>query len=237
MDVTKGGSASGVDELLNGLTALIAKAKGEAPPEEDVAKAASKKAAMDGYASKLKACGMDAAGVKMAMEAFKGFEFDVGPGGQAPLQKGKETDMENTAKSLSEEQLIAKTLEGVLAGIQKAKTFTPTRQAAMKSAMETLKGLLEDLESGAENKGNIPSAEEMAGQGSAPKDGKIGSGLQDIRQNAPVMKALEQLVEVTKGLASSLEEVKKTRAAPTNVAADGGADAKVVKKSMWSGVL
>jgi DNA repair exonuclease SbcCD ATPase subunit len=112
--------------------------------------------------------------------------------------------------------------------VQKAKTFTPKRQQALKQAIEKLSQL----------------AQELSNPGQAPSDSKFGdSGVkkEDIEKSIgtyfnPIKESLEKVLEVTKSLAERVEKIEKIKPDSKSIG-DDQTDSKVKKDTnIWSGL-
>lgn len=249
--------------LMTELEALVSKAKkaeGAGPTEQHdepdgdedegddaekkakkVAKAEKKAKKFEAFKANMEKAGFKPEDLKKALDAAREmFEVTPGPGAQPPLAKAKKEFHEEGSETIS------KTVAGVLESIAKAKTFTPSRIGAIKDAITKLGGLLEELEDLPDGgrKGKIPGSQEIdekggleplpKGQGNVPP-----SGMQDIKEANPVMKALADLVEVTKSLATRMETVEKTRLPSTGGEAEvtDTVEARKGKASLFRGVV
>jgi hypothetical protein len=201
-------------------TTTTTKAEGEGetePAEEDAAKAKKTFDPRAMFGKQLKAAGVTGDAFTKAMANFdKAFKpFQPGASTQPPVQKDA-TGGEETPDA--EEQAI-----------QKAKRFTPAREAQFKSALETLTKLLSDMQ-------QIPTG----GSPSTTTPSGTSFGASGV---ATLTKAIETLTEtVTKSnedsakLAERVEAIEKARNPSQSLEADGETDTPT-KKSFWAGVL
>lgn len=125
--------------------------------------------------------------------------------------------------------------------ITKAKKFTPGRVAALKTAAETLKALLDDIEEIPQ--GTMPgvspggstqfgaSGVKVLTEKSASKDEQILAALTELNT---VVKSLQT---ENAALKEKVESVSKARQPSASLEGEGGTETKVAKSSLWSGIL
>lgn len=198
------------------LTEMIAKGFApSAPVESDVEKANKKAKAKEEMQKKLEGAGLKGVALEKAVDAALAAE-------EAPTAKAAEP----AEGAADEGEAVSKTLEALAEVIQKAKTFTPKREKAMKTLMEDLQKLLSDMSS-------APATQ-------APASIVPGSGLSDIKKALEEVVATmkEHVTTTTKALAERVESIEKTRN-PSQSVEPAAAPAKTTetKKSLWSGVL
>lgn len=224
------GSSEGEAETSTTDTSKAGEGEGEAETsEEDTAKAKAKAFnPREMFGKQLKAAGITGDAAKAAMEKFdKAFKpFQPGAATQPPVRKDAEGD---TSTEDAEEQAAQKALTHLETAIQKAKRFTPAREAQFKNALETLTKLLKDMQ-------QVPT-------GGMPKTSTPGGASFGASGVATLTKSIEQLTEaVTKSnedsvkLADRVEAIEKSRTPSQSLEADGETDTET-KKSFWQGVL
>jgi hypothetical protein len=124
--------------------------------------------------------------------------------------------------------------EAVYEAIAKAKRFTPTREAALKAAIETLNKLAKELGMQEIPIGSSPSTNTPSGTtfGSS----SITKSMEDFV--AKLSAGMEKIVETTKNLDSRMEKIEKMAAPSKSVEGDGETDNKVEKnQNFWKGVI
>lgn len=190
------------------------------------------------FGKQLKANGITGDAFTKAMADFdKQFKpFQPGASAQPPLTKDKpttktaETPVEEPSAEELAEQEAMKSLGALETAIQKAKRFTPAREKQLKSALEALKALFDDLQ-------KIPPG----GSPSTTVPGNMSFGASGVQA---LTKSIEQLTEVvnksmeqSKANAERIEAIEKARTPSTSIEDEGGTDDKAVKKNFWGGVL
>jgi len=210
----------------------------EASEDEETEEQATEKAAKgmggmrDMYMKQLKGAGIKGDALKTAMEKFdKQFKpFQPGASTQPPVKKNAEPETpQPTAEELAEQQTL-KALEGLEAAIQKAKRFTPAREAALKQALETLKALYEDMKA-------VPQGASPAT--TVPGNTSFGSsGVQALTKSIEQLtQTVSKSVEGQAELAQRVEAIEKSRTPSQSIEDEGGTETQETKKSFWSGVL
>jgi hypothetical protein len=221
----------------------IAKAAGvgessdaESEGESDVEKAAAP-------ARKLFKAQLEKAGVKgdALIKAMADFDKAGFPFGKEPDKKdvkkseGETADADTEKAADADEDAVSKSLDMLGDAIQKAKTFTPKRQEAIKSAIETLSKLLADMTkvpTGGSPSTSTPSNASFGASGVVA----LTKGLETLVET--IKTQLGDLSEVTKGLGDRVGAIEKARTPSTSVEGEGGTDTKTEKKGdLWSGVL
>lgn len=185
----------------------------------------------------LKAMGIEPTAEQLAKAKKAGFKF---PTAKKPLEKETKKASTPEGEAIAETAL---TIEGLSTLISKAKKFTPGRIEKLKGAVEALKGLLEEIDSVPQgtNPGVSPSGSTSFGP-SGVKSLVAGENVDTSKSNEPtmadVLKAVNGLAEVVKGLGAEVESVKKARPASESLEGKGGTDTEVKKSAgMWSGIL
>lgn len=205
-------------------------------PDSDVEK--GKKPDMRGmYKAQLEKAGVKGESLEKAMNEFdkKLGGFKPGKDTQPPIKKSDDADVEKSNTDDAEEE-TQKALVALEKAIQKAKTFTPKREAALKAAIETLTGLMKEL-----MPKDIPQNTSPAT--TVPESPKYGeSSVVDLTKMMGELKEvltgkLSEVQDVAKGLTERLETIEKTRNPSTSVEDEGGTDTNEVKKSFWANVL
>jgi hypothetical protein len=175
---------------------------------------------------------LEKAGVKGEALTKAMAEFDKA--GFKPFEKPvkKSADAEGET---ADEDAVSKSLDMLGEAIQKAKTFTPKRQEAIKNAIETLSKLLADMTkvpTGASPSTSTPSNATFGASGVV----ELTKGLETLAET--LAKQLGEISEVAKGLGDRVEAIEKARTPSTSVEGEGGTDAKTEKKAnLWNGVL
>lgn len=193
-------------------------------------------------ADALKAAGIEPTEEQMKKMKKAGFDpSQKFPTAKKPLEKtakaAKPTESETAAETVL-------TIEGLSSLIAKAKKFTPTREAALKSAVEALKALLEDISEIPQgtNPGVSPSGTTTFGasgiKGSLTAGDNVDTSKSKDATMADVLKAVQGLAKVVEGLGTEVESIKKARPASESLEAKGGTDTETKKSAgMWSGLL
>lgn len=255
VEVEQSGGESDVASVLKHVNAIVENiatvVKAQAPQASAPAIAAATGAATEtddeddgeevekSIAAALKAAGIEP--TEEQMKKMKAAGFDPSqkfPTAKKPAEKTTKAKAAPVAAAVEETAL---TIEGLSELIQKAKKMTPTRVAQLKSAVEALKGLLEEIDTVPQ--GTNPGVSPAGG-------GQFGpSGIKVLTEKAAgepsdLMKAVTELANVVKGLAESqkqtaekVESIEKARPASASLEAQGGTDTKVQKSNLWSGVL
>lgn len=168
---------------------------------------------------------------------------------ETPAAPGDGTSKQSTEKSesapaddaqpaMDEDMLneaVSKAVEGVFQGLQKARTFTPKREEALKAAIEQLNDLAKELGMTKIPVGQSPPV-------STPSGASFGaSGVQQLTKALEgVQSVVQSMQDAAKSLGDRLEAVEKTRnpsvAAPSD-SNDGDDDEVSTEKSLWKGVL
>lgn len=165
--------------------------------------------------------------------------FKPGSSAEPPVKKnseggegGADVSKGADAPTLDQATLIQETLKAIQTGLAGATHATQTAEA-VKAAIKAL----QDLEK-AMTMQQVPANDSPST--TTPTSPQFGaSGLKDITKGLEGIKeALQSVQEVTKGLATRVEDIEKTRAPSTS---GGGGDetttTQTTKKSMWSGLL
>jgi len=206
----------------------------ETESEEDVEKSS--------FTAMMKTAGVTLS--KEQMDKLKAAGFD--PSQSFPTAKKPMAKTSKAAEPATEAEAVAETvltIEGLSSLITKAKKFTPGRIEKLKGAVEALKGLLEEIDSVPQgtNPGVSPSGSQSFGS-SGVKGLAEGSNVDTSKAKDPtmadVLKAVNGLVEVVKGLGSEVESIKKARPASESLEAKGGTETNTKKSgNIWSGLL
>lgn len=176
----------------------------------------------------LKDAGVSGDQMKKAMAAFD--KCMDGMGNQS------ETEM-RAKKSLETAPVMGDALDQLAAlgqAIQKAKMFTPTRQEKMKTALEALKAVMDEMT-------EVPvTASPATATPTSPQFGDSGvatltKAVSDLA--GEVKKALEESAKQTADIAKRVETVEKARPASSVLATEEAEKPQGVKKSFWSGTL
>jgi hypothetical protein len=156
---------------------------------------------------------------------------------QSTQKSGDNTTEENAeAETPSIEDMVSKAMDDFALGIQKARAFTPTREAAFKAALEQLAALAKEL-----GMTEIPV-------GQSPKTNTPGgtsfgaSGTQQLTKALEGITAtMQSIVETTKSLADRVEAVEKVRNPSQSLDNDGNVESEETEtqksKNLWSGIL
>ena len=151
-------------------------------------------------------------------------------------EEKKEKEEEETKKNIEEPKVSIQEAasEAVYEAIAKAKRFTPTREAALKAAIETLNKLAKELGMQEIPVGSSPSTNTPSGTtfGSS----SITKSMEDFVTKLSA--GMEKIVETTKNLDSRMEKIEKMAAPSKSVEGDGETDNKVEKnQNFWKGVI
>ncbi len=192
---------------------------------------------------------MKTAGITMSkeqMDKLKAAGFDPSqkfPAAKKPLEKETKKAVEPAATEAEAVAETVLTIEGLSSLITKAKKFTPGRIEKLKGAVEALKGLLEEIDSVPQgtNPGVTPSGSQSFGA-SGVKGLTDGANVDTSKAKEPtmadVLKAVNGLADVVKGLGTEVESIKKARPASESLEAKGGTDTETKKsKGIWNGLL
>ncbi len=171
------------------------------------------------------------------MKKLKAAGFD--PNQKFPTAKPPTSKTKKAASEEADED--DEILSNLATAITKAKKFTPGRVEKLKAAFDTIKGLLEEIT-------EIPAGSNPGV--STPAGSNFGSGLKTMLTDtakavepasaapsvdvAAITKAVGDLTEVVKGLASKVEVIEKAKPAPASET-DSVKTSK--SASIWSGVL
>lgn len=188
----------------------------------------------------LKAMGIEPTAEQLAKAKKAGF---------FPFMKkpaGKEGKEKPTTKAKDEVEAFAETtltIEGLSSMITKAKKFTPGRIEKLKGAVDALKGLLEEIDSVPQgtNPGVSPGGSASFGA-SGVKDLANGTNVDTSKSAEPsmadVLKAVNGLAEVVKGLGTKVETIEKARPASASLEGQGGTETPTKKNAnLWGGIL
>jgi len=195
------------------------------------------------FKSQLESAGIKGEALEKALADFDKKmpgQFKPGASAQPPLKKTQKNadggEGEGGDEGDDGEATVQKMLEVLAVGVQKAKAFTPKREAALKQAIETLSGLMKELSMqeipvGGNPKSSVPAGTKFGGSGVV----ELTKSLTELKD---ILKAkLDEVQEVTKGLGERLESIEKTRNPSTSLEGEGGTDTQETKKSFWAGVL
>ena len=191
----------------------------------------------------LKAMGIEPTAEQLAKAKKAGFDpAQKFPTAKKPLDKEKAT-MKSAASEVEAFAETALTIEGLSSMITKAKKFTPGRIEKLKGAVEALKGLLDEIEviPQATMPGVSPGGSTTFGP-SGVKGLTDGENVDTSKNAGPsltdVLKAVNGLAEVVKGLGTEVEAVKKARPASASLEGQGGTETNTKKSSnIWGGIL
>ena len=193
----------------------------------------------------LKAMGIEPTAEQLAKAKKAGFDpSQKFPTAKKPLDKEKAT-MKSAAPEVEAFAETALTIEGLSSLITKAKKFTPGRIEKLKGAVEALKGLLDEIEviPQATMPGVSPGGSTTFGPSGVKglTDGEnvdTSKGKNGEPSLSDVLKAVNGLAEVVKGLGTEVEAVKKARPASASLEGQGGTETNTKKSSnIWGGIL
>jgi len=171
----------------------------------------------------------------------KQFESRPPAGGQPPMKSGMKPGMKTSKASGGEPEAPADT-PVTLEMLQKAAVFTPERVAALQSAFETLKMVIEAIQPGQVPATRTPSTTQFGASGvrelanpiMTPTVKSEGEG-EPATQLAVTLKSIG---ETLKTLDGRVQAIEKARPASNSVEGDGGTDNNhKTEKSLWAGVL
>ena len=245
VEVAKATNAA-VEKAMAQVTELvesIAKATGTAPEPSEASGEANQADVEKGkmpdmrgmYKGQLEKAGVKGEALEKAMA-----DFDKKmPPFMKPEKKGvqKDTDGAGEAQVADDaEASVQKMLEVLAVGVQKAKAFTPKREAALKAAIETLSGLMKELAMQDIPVGGSPSTSVPSGASFGASD--VVELTKSLTELKDILKAkLDEVHEVTKSLGERLQTIEKTRNPSTSLEGEGGTDTQETKKSFWANVL
>ncbi len=139
-------------------------------------------------------------------------------------------DADGGAVADDSEQQTIKALDALEFAVQKAKRFTPAREAALKAVVEQLTKLLHEMTT-------VPT-------GMSPKNPLSGGNSFGASGVQTLTKAVESLSEtINKSVASQsalnerVEAIEKSRTPTQSIETDGDTDSQKTEKSFWAGVL
>jgi len=185
----------------------------------------------DVFKAELEKAGIKGDELKKALE-----KFDKAMGGKDKVKKATEdsepeVETEKSKQSEADEGEVAMKTLGVLEdAIQKAKTFTPKRQAKLQKVLDELKSVLDEVSgSTSTTKKEDDSVSKLAGIEEVTKK------LDELKE--AISKQNETSEKTVKELTDRVETIEKTRNPSTSVEDDGGTDTQETKKGFWSGVL
>lgn len=144
----------------------------------------------------------------------------------------KPAEVKKTEAQPDAEEATAKALDAIALAVQKAKTFTPKREQALKSVVEQLTKLLGDLAPVADSASNT-----------LPAGASLQSGLSEVQKQmgelVTTLKAsFDNVQGATKELSGRLEAIEKARNPSQATPPAGNATTETkTEKSFWAGVL
>lgn len=148
--------------------------------------------------------------------------------------ESEEAETKKNEESASDFADEDSTLAMLSSAIEKAKGFTPKRQAAFKAAVQALNNLAKELGMQEIPVGSFPATSTPSGTMFGASS--ITKSLEEY--TGTITKALGDLAEVTKGLNARIEKVEKMSVPSKSVENEGGTDSNVTKsESIWKGVI
>lgn len=224
-----------VNNIANVVKAAPAAAATEAPTEETPAVDGDEDVEKASFAGLMKQFGVKMTPEMMAKMKAAGFDpsqkFPTAKPPAGKTEKAAGTPDTEAAPAGATENL---TMESFAELIAKAKKFTPGRVEKLKAAFETLKGLLEEIDS--VPVGTNPGV-------STPASTAFGaSGVKDLTKAltdalTPVVETVKSLAEANKTLTEKVESIEKARPASQSLEAEGATETKTQKSSLWGGIL
>lgn len=249
VEVSDGEAVAKAMEHVNGIVGNIMKLVAKNAPKSDEATETSETtevvdAEKATIKSVLAAMGLTGKAMDEAMAKLKKAGFDGNmkfPSAKAPVTKAAGDDEESTE---TEEQVVSvDDMPLTIGAIQKAAAFTPTRITQLKTAVDTLKLILESIGVGQAPATRVPGVQ------THPNTSQVN----DLAapKKAPVMKSADgntnELLDVLKSLGGAVEKlgervesIEKARQGSNSVEDDANTndtDNVQTKKSIWSGVL
>lgn len=204
-------------EQVENIAKAIAGLTGAQPAAPAVSEAdVKKKAQMETVRKSLTDAGLSAEAIEKAVAALDAPAVVTEVKKAATEEEGEDT---------------TKALDAIVQAIQKAKTFTPKREAALKNVVEQLTKLIGEL------------APPAAAENTLPSGTNLGSGLADVKKQmedlvTTIKASFDNVGTATKELGGRLEAIEKARnpstAAPANETATKDT---ATQKSFWAGVL
>lgn len=168
--------------------------------------------------------------LKKKGEASTQKNVEGGEGGEGG--EGTETATQKNTEAAPEDDVqVMKALEALGTAVEKAKAFTPKRQADLQKAIDVLNDLMKQLTmqqipTGASPPTTTPSGASFGASGTIALTKKLGE----------LGEVLGQFADVQKSINERVDTIEKTRQPSTSVEVDGGTETKT-EKSLWSGVL
>jgi hypothetical protein len=155
--------------------------------------------------------------------------------GDAEVQKDKENaDAQEASEDVSEDN-VEKTLTALAQAVEKAKRFTPKREAALKAALAQLTTLAKELGMTEIPVGASPPVSTPKGATFGASSTGVSKALEEL--TGKLNEALAGIQETTKGLTERVEKMEETRMPSKSVDGEGGTDTQKTNKSFWAGVL
>lgn len=155
--------------------------------------------------------------------------------GDAEVQKDVENaDGQETSDDTSEDS-VEKTLTALAQAVEKAKRFTPKREAALKAALAQLTTLAKELGVTEIPVGASPPVSTPKGAMFGASSTGVSKALEEL--TTKLNEALAGVQETTKGLTERVEKMEGTRMPSKSVDDEGGTDTQKTEKSFWAGVL
>ncbi len=228
-----------VNAIVNNIASVVkaapAAAATEAPAEETPAEESDEDVEKASFAGLMKQFGVKMTPEMMAKMKAAGFD----PSQKFPTAKppsGKTEKAAGTSETEATPAAVTEslTMESFAELIAKAKKFTPGRVEKLKAAFETLKGLLEEIDS--VPVGTNPGV-------STPASTSFGaSGVMDLTKSitealSPIMDTVKSLAESNQKLTEKVESIEKARPVSQSLEAEGTTETKTQKSSLWGGIL
>jgi len=155
--------------------------------------------------------------------------------GDAEVQKDTENaDAQEASEDVSEDS-VEKTLTALAQAVEKAKRFTPKREAALKVALAQLATLAKELGMTEIPVGASPPVSTPKGAMFGASSTGVSKALEEL--TGKLNEALAGVQETTKRLTERVEKVEGTRMPSKSVDDEGGTDMQKTEKSFWAGVL
>jgi hypothetical protein len=149
---------------------------------------------------------------------------------EVPAQKETVNEEPNDAET---EKSFETALGALSMIIEKAKRFTPKREATLKEALEKLASLAKELGMEDVPVGESPNVTPPAGATYGASS--IAKAIEGIKAQFETM--VTEVQQTTKSLGDRLEKIEKVRMPSNSVENAGGTDTQETKKSFWSGIL
>lgn len=161
---------------------------------------------------------------------------------EAVKKESKEKESKSTSETQTDveknedEEATEKALTALFSAVEKAKRFTPKREAAFKAALSALTNLAKELGMMEIPVGASPSTSTPKGTQFGASSISTSKALKEMA--AKIETAIEEIQSTQKNIGERIESIEKAKRPSNSVSGDGGTDSEVpVTKNFWAGVL